>query len=122
MKIQESGEMYLESIYLLKKEKPYVRAIDVAAFTGYSKPSVSRAMALLKNADLISVSSEGYITLSAEGESIAAKMYERHIFLTRFFIKLGVPESIASEDACKIEHAISETSFRAWKDSMSADQ
>ncbi len=115
MKIQESGQMYLESIYLLNKKNPNVRSVDVAAFTGYSKPSVSRAMGLLRNAELISISDEGYISLTAEGVRIAESMYERHTLLTDFFVTLGVPEEIATEDACKIEHVISDASFSALK-------
>ncbi len=115
MKIQESGQMYLESIFLLKKKNVNVRSIDIAMFTGYSKPSVSRAMGLLKANELITISSEGYISLTEEGEKIASEMYERHTFLTDLFVKMGVPEEIASQDACKIEHVISDTTFRALK-------
>ena len=115
MKIQESGEMYLESIYLLSKENPNVRSIDVANHTGYSKPSVSRAMGLLKKADLISVSEDGYITLKEEGERIAQRMFERHTILSKLFVRLGVSEEVALEDACKIEHVISEDTFEAIK-------
>lgn len=115
MKIQESGQMYLESIFLLNKKLPNVRSVDVSAFTGYSKPSVSRAMGLLKNAELITISDEGYIFLTKEGEKIAESMYERHTLLTKFFVNLGVPEEIAAEDACKIEHVISEDCFSALK-------
>ena len=89
MKIQESGQMYLESIYLLLMKSPNVRSIDVAQFTGYSKPSVSRAMGLLKSAELILISPEGYITLTEEGLRIANQMYERHTFLTELFTRLG---------------------------------
>jgi len=115
MKIQESGEMYLESIFLLQKKKAAVRAIDIVAFTGYSKPSVSRAMGLLKSGNLISVDSDGHIVLTEEGMSIATRMYERHTILTKLFIQLGVPESVAEEDACKIEHVISDNTFQALK-------
>ena len=115
MKIQESGQMYLESIYLLNKKNPNVRAVDIAAFTGYSKPSVSRAMGLLKNAELISVTDAGYISLTKEGIRIAESMYEKHTLLTKFFVTLGVDEEIAAEDACKIEHVISDDSFSALK-------
>ena len=118
MKIQESGQMYLESIYLLLMKSPNVRSIDVAQFTGYSKPSVSRAMGLLKSAELILISPEGYITLTEEGLRIAKQMYERHTFLTELFTRLGVPEDIASQDACKIEHVISEISFQAIKNEV----
>lgn len=114
-KIQESGQMYLESIFLLKKKNANIRSVDVSIFTGYSKPSVSRAMGLLKNAGLIEISTEGYITLTGEGECIASAMYERHTFLTQIFMKMGVPEEIASQDACRIEHVISDTTFSALK-------
>ena len=107
--------MYLESIFLLRKNNPNVRSIDIAAFTGYSKPSVSRAVGLLKNANLIEISKEGYITLLPEGEKIAISMYERHTLLTEFFLRIGVSKKIASEDACKIEHVISSESFEALK-------
>ncbi len=115
MKIQESGQMYLESIFLLNQKNPNVRSVDVALFTGYSKPSVSRAMGLLKKANLISISDEGFITLTAEGERIAESMYERHTLLTDLFVSLGVSKEIATEDACKIEHVISDESFLALK-------
>ena len=115
MKIQESGEMYLESIYLLTKQKGNVRSIDVAQLTGYSKPSVSRAVGLLKKAGYIKVSEEGFLNLTKEGLLIAEQMYERHTLLTTLFHKLGIPDEIASEDACKIEHVISETTFLALK-------
>lgn len=116
MKIQESGEMYLESIYLIQKEHGNVRSVDVANFTGYSKPSVSRAVGLLKNADLISVADDGVLTLTPKGLHIAERTYERHTVLTEFFKRLGVPDDVASNDACKIEHVISDTSFCAFKD------
>jgi len=115
MKLQESGEMYLESIYLLSKKNANVRSIDVAVFTGYSKPSVSRAVGLLRDAELITVSSEGYLRLTDSGLAVAETMYERHTLLSGLFVSLGVPEDIASEDACKIEHVISETTFLALK-------
>lgn len=116
MKIQESGEMYLESIYLIQKEHGNVRSVDVANFTGYSKPSVSRAVGLLKSADLISVADDGVLTLTPKGLHIAERTYERHTVLTEFFKRLGVPDDVASNDACKIEHVISDTSFCAFKD------
>lgn len=115
MKIQESAEMYLESIFLLLQKKPNVRSVDVAGFTGYSKPSVSRAVGLLKKAELISVSEDGFITLTPEGKRLAERVYERHTLLTEVFVRLGVPEKIASEDACRIEHVISEETFEALK-------
>ena len=115
MKIQESGEMYLESILLLKKQKINFRSVDLASHTGYSKPSISRAIGLLKAENLITVSEEGYIDLTDKGAQLAERIYERHTFLTEFFQRLGVPIQIADEDACKIEHVISEESFEALK-------
>ncbi|MBE6904326.1 MAG: metal-dependent transcriptional regulator [Ruminococcaceae bacterium] len=115
MSLQESGEMYLESIYVLSKKKTTVRAIDVGEYLGYSKPSVSRAMGILKNGNYITVESDGNIKLTQEGEKIAQTMFERHMLLTKFLIQLGVDEKTASDDACKIEHAISEKSFNALK-------
>ncbi len=115
MHIQESGEMYLETIHILLKKNGTVRAIDVCEHMGYSKPSVSRAMGILKNAGLISVDSHGNITLTDEGLAIANKMYERHTLLTAFLTALGVDEVTAADDACRIEHHISEASFEAIK-------
>ena len=115
MHIQESGEMYLETIHILSQKKGEVRSIDVCEYMGYSKPSVSRAMGILKAAGYIEVDKHGYITLTDEGLSLAQKMYERHTLLTKFLVKLGVDEEIATDDACKIEHHISEASFDAIK-------
>jgi Mn-dependent DtxR family transcriptional regulator len=119
MSIQESGEMYLETIRILSEGAKPVRAIDVGEYMGYSKPSVSRAMGILKSEELISVDSNGYITLTAKGLEIANKMYERHRLLTEFLISIGVDEKIATEDACRIEHCISEQSFNAIKEIVS---
>ncbi len=113
--MQESGEMYLETIYMLSKTNPGVRAIDVGEQMGYSKPSVSRAMRLLKDGGFISVAEEGFITLTEKGLAVAEKMYERHTLLTDFLVSLGVDRDVAVEDACKIEHDISEASFEAIK-------
>ena len=115
MHIQESGEMYLESILVLSEKSKYVRSIDVARLMGVSKPSVSRAVGILKSAGYIRVDDDGYLSLSDEGEEIARKMYERHRLLTSFLVSLGVEAECASEDACKIEHRISDESFRAIK-------
>ena len=115
MNLQESGEMYLESIFVLSRGNDKVRAIDVCEYMNYSKPSVSRAMGILKNAGYITVDKHGHITLTDEGLEIANKMYERHTLLTNFLIKLGVDSDTATEDACKIEHHISEASFDAIK-------
>lgn len=115
MRMQESGEMYLETIYVLTKQSDAVRAIDVGEHMGYSKPSVSRAMGLLKNGGFITVDADGYISLTEEGLSVAEKMYERHTLLTKFLVNIGVDKEIAALDACKIEHDISEASFNAIK-------
>ncbi len=115
MHIQESGEMYLETIHVLSKKNGSVRAIDISEYMGYSKPSVSRAMSILKNADYIEVDEHGYITLTDTGLEIANKMYERHTLLTEFLIRIGVDKETAADDACKIEHHISEASFEAIK-------
>lgn len=114
MHIQESGEMYLETIYVLSKKGP-VRSIDVGEYMGYSKPSVSRAVGLLKSGGYVSVDAEGYLHLTEEGLEVARKIFERHTLITDFFVKLGVDEETASEDACKIEHHISDKSFEAIK-------
>ena len=113
MAIQESGEMYLESIYVLSQKSSAVRSIDVGEYMGYSKPSVSRAMGLLKKGEYIVIDRDGHITLTEKGLTVAQKIYERHTVLTELLIRLGVDREIASEDACKIEHAISDESFRA---------
>lgn len=115
MSIQESGEMYIETIYMLTRENANVRSIDVCERMGYSKPSVSRAIGILKKDGYITVDSSGYITLTAEGRTIAEKMYERHTMLSRFLEELGVSADVAASDACKIEHAISDESFEAIK-------
>ena len=115
MRLQESGEMYLETILRLSKKSSAVRAIDVGEYMGYSKPSVSRAMGLLKSGEYITVDKDGLITLTEEGRAIAEKIYERHTIITRFLMSLGVDEETASEDACKIEHDISDASFEAIK-------
>ena len=115
MHIQESGEMYLESIHILSQKKPDVRSIDVCEYMGYSKPSVSRAIGLLKNGGYVCVDECGYLHLTNAGREIAEKMYERHTLLTTFLVKLGVDEATAAEDACKIEHHLSDRSFEAIK-------
>ena len=115
MKLQESGEMYLETIWVLTKKLPVVRAIDVGEEMGYSKPSVSRAMGLLKNGGYITVSTDGAIALTDCGRELAQKIYDRHTLLTACLVKLGVDPDTAAEDACKLEHAISDKSFAAIK-------
>lgn len=115
MNLQESGEMYLETILILSKKNPNVRAIDIGEYMGYSKPSVSRAMSILKSGGYVSVDPVGHITLTDSGLEIAEKIYERHTMLTKFLKRLGVDEKTAAEDACKIEHVISDESFEAIK-------
>lgn len=115
MPIQESGEMYLETIYFLTRERGSVRAIDVAEHMGYSKPSVSRAMGLLKNGGYITVEADGRLLLTESGAALASKIYERHTILTDFFVSLGIDPVTASDDACKIEHHLSDESFAAIK-------
>lgn len=115
MPIQESGEMYLETILYLTKEIGSVRAIDVAEHMGYSKPSVSRAVGLLKNGGYITVDEEGFLVLTDSGKDVAEKIYERHTLLTEFFVKLGINPETASDDACKIEHHLSDETFNAIK-------
>ena len=109
--MQESGEMYLESILVLSRKDAPVRSMDVAKYMGVSKPSVSRAMAILKKGNYIEIDSQGYITLKETGLRIAEKIYERHIVLSEFFKNLGVDKNTAEEDACRIEHVISDKSF-----------
>ena len=115
MRVQESGEMYLEAIWVLSQKSNFVRSIDVSEYLGYSKPSVSRAMGILRNGELITVDKDGGITLTDAGREIAQKIYERHTLLSSILVKIGVPEEIATADACKLEHAISDASFQAIK-------
>ena len=107
--------MYLETILILSRQKPYVRAIDIGEYMGYSKPSVSRAMGLLRDGGYIHVNADGHITLTDAGREVAETIYERHTVLTEILTGLGVDPEIASEDACKMEHYISDTSFHAIK-------
>ena len=115
MRLQESGEMYLETILILSRKSNAVRSIDISEYMGYSKPSVSRAMGLLKADGYISVDGGGYITLTEIGRKIAEKIYERHNVLAEALKMLGVTEPNATADACKIEHDISDESFEAIK-------
>lgn len=115
MHIQESGEMYLETILVLSKSKSSVRAIDISEYMNFSKPSVSRAMGILKTNELIEVAKDGSITLTPSGLEIATKIYERHEILTSLLIHLGVNPETAAEDACKIEHDLSDETFEAIK-------
>ena len=115
MLLQESGQMYLETILVLSKTMPTVRAIDIVEHMGYSKPSVSRAMGLLKNGGFIQVNEDGHISLTPTGREVAETIFDRHNVLTRALVLLGVDDDTASEDACKIEHAISDRSIEAIK-------
>ena len=115
MNIQESGQMYLEAIYVLSRKNEKIRAIDVGTYLGYSKPSVSRAVGILKKDGYIEINAEGHITLTASGNAVASQLYERHMILSDMLFALGVSEKTAAEDACRIEHVISEESFIAIK-------
>ena len=115
MRLQESGEMYLEAIHVLSKNQTMVRSIDVSEYLGYSKPSVSRAVGLLKSGGYLTVDRDGGLNLTESGREIAEKIYERHTLLTKLLIYMGVSEEIATADACKLEHAISDESFQAIK-------
>lgn len=115
MRMQESGEMYLETILVLSKEKKYVRSIDVCEYMGYSKPSISRAVSLLRNEGYVDMDDRGYLSLTDQGRVIAEKIYERHKVLSKVLMDLGVDEKSAAEDACRIEHVISDGTFEAIK-------
>ena len=115
MAMKESGEMYLETILVLSTRLKMVRAIDVGEEMGYSKPSVSRAMHLLKDRGYIEIASDGAITLTKQGKAIAETIYERHTVLSEALRRIGVDEQTASDDACRVEHYISDATFRAIK-------
>lgn len=120
MNVHESGEMYLEAILVLSRKSSFVRSVDVGEYLGYSKPSVSRAMGLLRSGGLIRMENDGGLYLTEEGRAIAEKIYERHTVLSRVLMGLGVPEAVAVEDACKIEHDISDVTFDAIKKHIAA--
>ncbi len=115
MHLQESGEMYLETIHVLSKKSGSVRSVDVGEYMGYSKPSVSRAIGLLKSGGYVNVDDSGALTLTEAGLEVAEKIYERHTIITEFLMSLGVTPETAAEDACKIEHDISDEAFEAIK-------
>ena len=121
MSIQESGEMYIETIYILTQNSDKVRSIDVCEHMGYSKPSVSRAIGILKRDGYITVDASGYITLTDSGITAAERIYERHTIITQFLESLGVSQETASSDACKMEHIISEESFLAIKKNVNGE-
>lgn len=115
MHLQESAEMYLETIYLLTKKSNSVRSIDVAEHMGYSKPSVSRAVGLLKNGGYLTMADDGLLSLTEEGKVAAKKIFERHTVLSKFLKHIGVTDETAASDACKIEHVISDETLKAIK-------
>ena len=118
MNLQESGEMYLETILILSRQTGFVRAIDVGEYMGFSKPSVSRAIGILKAEGYVVSDENGFLSLTEDGLFKAERIYERHELLTKLLMGFGVDESIASEDACKMEHVISDESFEAIKRHM----
>ena len=115
MRLQESGEMYLETILILSRTKNYVRSIDVCEYMGYSKPSISRAVSLLRNDGYVNMDDRGFLSLTEKGLSVAEKIYDRHQVLTRALTNMGVDKKVAEDDACRIEHVISDESFMAIK-------
>lgn len=115
MSLQESGEMYLETIYILSKKSDCVRSLDVAEYMGFSKPSVSRAVSLLKRGEYLTADKMGFLHLTEKGKDVAETIFERHTLLTAFLEKIGVDNETASRDACKIEHHISNETFSAIK-------
>ena len=115
MSVHESGEMYLEAVHVLAKTNGHVRSVDVSEYLGYSKPSVSRAVGLLKAGEYIAVDPDGSIMLTERGQQIAEKIYERHTVLSELLVRMGVSRETAAADACKLEHAISDESFEAIK-------
>ena len=115
MQLQESGQMYLETIYVLLRDRPAVHSIDISEHMGYSKPSVSRAIGLLRSGGYVDMAEDGSLTLTPAGREAAEKIYERHTILTEFLVRIGVSRERATEDACKMEHDISDTSLRAIK-------
>ena len=122
MTLHESGEMYLETILILAKDKPDLHAIDISEHMGYSKPSVSRAIGILKKEGYITVDEHLHISLTESGKKIAKKIYERHTVISEFLCSIGVDEQTAADDACRIEHVISDRSFTELKNYMKAKE
>ena len=116
MNLYESGEMYLESIYVLSLKSPCVRSIDVGEYLGYSKPSVSRAMSALKSGGYVTADKDGFLHLTPSGLEVAEKIYTSHTVLSGLLERLGVDAKTAVDDACRIEHVISDESFRAIRE------
>jgi len=115
MALQESGEMYLETILILSQKNPFVRSVDISEHMGYSKPSISRAVNLLKTGGYILIDEDGHITLTVSGREVAEKILSRHTLLTEMLTRLGVSRETAAADACKMEHVISDETFEAIK-------
>jgi Mn-dependent transcriptional regulator len=115
MNIHESGENYLETILLLEKKLGVVRSIDIAREMGFSKPSISRAMTILKEGGFVTIDDRNFIFLTDEGKKVAHSVYERHFFLTSFLVTIGVPHDIAEKDACRMEHVLSPETFEKLK-------
>ena len=115
MELRESAQNYLESIYVISKRQDVVRATDICAYFGYSRPTVSVALKHFREAGLIHVDANNHITLTEEGLAVATSMYERHTLLTKLLVTMGVPKEIAVEDACKIEHDLSPETFECMK-------
>ena len=118
MKIYASGEDYLEAVLVLQKEKGMVRSVDLARHMGFSKPSISHAVGVLKNGGFLTVGEDGYFHLTEDGREVAEKIYERHQFFTEQLVAVGVDRETAERDACRIEHAISEETFQKLKASV----
>lgn len=118
MKIYASGEDYLEAVLVLQKEKGMVRSVDLARHMGFSKPSISHAVGVLKNGGFLTVDEDGYPHLTEDGREVAEKIYERHQFFTEQLVAVGVDRETAERDACRIEHAISEETFQKLKASV----
>ena len=120
MKIHASGEDYLEAILILKKKSGMVRSVDLARHMGFSKPSISHAVGLLRDGSFLVMDKDGFLHLTEKGREVAEKIYERHCFFTEQLIAMGVDEKTAEQDACKIEHVISDTSFRKLQEKVTA--
>lgn len=118
MELHTSGEDYLEAVLILKKEKGMVRSVDLARHMGYSKPSISHAVSILRNGGFLTVDEGGFLNLTSTGQEVAEKMYERHQFFAKHLMAVGVDQETAEHDACRIEHAISDISFQKLKDKM----
>lgn len=118
MNIQESAEMYLETILILSKKSEFIRSIDIVNYTGYTKPSISRAVNLLRKNGYLNIDEKGHISLTTSGATIAKNIYERHCVLTDLLINIGVDEETSKQDACKIEHVISKKTFKKIKEHL----